>query len=179
MTITIIRHAKVIYEWRDKYTSQGYDNACTEYDSSLIVEDGYNIKLGSIERIYISELRRTYDTAKNIFGHDNFTSNKLFNEVPIKSFSDINRPIHVAFWNILGRIQWLLNIKRQPETKKQTIQRALAAIDILEKEGLDCCLICHGFFMKVLIKQLEKKGYVIQKTRKFSIKNLDQIIATK
>ena len=64
-------------------------------------------------------------------------------EVPLKSFTDTNKVYPLWLWNGIGRIQWLLNSKRQTETRKETSDRADKVIDFLENKGEDCILITH------------------------------------
>lgn len=71
MKIILIRHGKVNMDWDSAYDSEGFDKAQAKYDISPLCD--YTGRVGTPEgyRIYISKLRRTYDTAMQVF---NFNS---------------------------------------------------------------------------------------------------------
>lgn len=180
MRIVMIRHAKVNMKWEQSYDSRSFDRACLEYDKKKIVFEGKdNIQIGNYEKIYISDLSRTYETACKLFGERNFVKMSLINEVPLKSFKDTIHKYPLWLWNFLGRIQWFLGNKRKSEGIADTEARAQLFIDILEKENVDCCVVTHGFFMRVLIRELKKRGYRIKQSKGFKISNLDEVTAEK
>ena len=117
MKIVLIRHAQVNYKWKFWYNSQDFNNACHEYDISEIgVLNKYDIETSN--KIYISELSRTYDTARLIFREKTFIKMNLFNEVPLNAFTDTSLILPIIVWNVLGRIQWYINSKSQLENQK-------------------------------------------------------------
>ena len=180
MKIEIIRHEKVDMSWDKKYNATAYDLACNTYDKSpIILERKSSIKVDSAKPIYISELSRAYETACKIFDKTTFYKTALLNEVPLISFKDTNKTYPLWLWNIAGRMQWFWGNKRQPESKNETILRAKKMIKLLEKQGEDCYIITHGFYMRIFIIQLKKQGYKIRKPRLFGISNLGRIIAEK
>lgn len=180
MRIIIIRHEKVDMGWDKKYNSVAYDLACDKYDRcSIVPERKANFEIGEIKTIYISELLRTYETACKIFGKINFLKTPLLNEVPLKSFKDTEHMYPLWLWNLMGRLQWFIQNKRQVEGKKETIVRASQMIDLLEKNQDDCCVITHGFYMRTFIKELKTHGYKIERSNLLGISNLDKIIAIK
>ena len=79
----------------------------------------------------------------------------------------------------MGRFQWFLQNDRQAESKTETIMRTKRMITLLEERQEDCYLITHGFYMRVFIKELKKKGYTIKNNSFFGISNLDMIVALK
>lgn len=118
MKIVIIRHAKVNMEWEKRYDSALYDLACKKYDTSDIVPISEIISSGnSVCMIYISELSRSYKTAYKLFGRTDFCRTSLINEVPLRSFKDTKKKYPLWIWDFIGRLQWLFNNKRQPETR--------------------------------------------------------------
>lgn len=180
MKIVIIRHAKVNMEWEKRYDSKLYDLACKKYDTSDIVPISEIMpNENSIDVIYISELSRSYETAYQLFGKTDFCKTSLINEVPLKSFKDTKKKNPLWIWNFIGRLQWLFNNRRQPETRRQTLIRAKKAIELVENNNKDCFVITHGFYMRTLIKELRSKGYKIEKQTRIRIANLDKIIAIK
>lgn len=179
MKIIIVRHEKVDFIWDKKYNSVTYDLACKKYDSSSIVPEKRHFETEDIETIYISELLRTYETACKIFGNKKFIKTSLINEVPLNSFTDTGNMYPLWVWNFMGRLQWLLQNKRQAETRKATILRAKEMIGVIEKNNENCYVITHGFYMRTFIKELKRKGYRIEKNTALSINNLGKITAVK
>lgn len=179
MRIRIIRHGEVDYDWGRKLDSKEYDEGCRNYDISPIKDSEKRLALAEGEPIFISSLQRTHHTAQQVFGQGEMRRSKTFDEVPLRSFKDTERKYPLWLWNALARTQWMFNSSRQLETKKESQERARAAIAELEEVGTDCSLVCHRFFMLVLCRELKKAGYQIKKPRMINIKNLDVIEAIK
>lgn len=166
--------------WDKKYNFVTYDLACEKYDKCpIIFSQKEYIKADDTKTVYISELPRTYETACRIFNKRDFYKTEFLNEVPLKSFRDTDKMYPLWLWNFMGRLQWLLQSKRQMENRKDTIIRAKEMIKLLEKYQQDCYLITHGFYMRTLIHELKKQGYKIKKSNYFGIANLDMVIAGK
>lgn len=178
MKIVIIRHGEVDMKWGKSYDSISFDNACSNYDSSPIKASEIRYENKNNDKIYISGLSRTNETAHMLFGDNDFYKSELLNEVPLRSFTDTMRKLPLIIWNVIGRLQWLFDNKRQPETRSQTINRAKRAIDMLEKENADCIVVTHACFANTFTEQLKKRGYKIDK-RKFRMKNLERVTAYK
>ena len=70
MKIIVIRHAEVDFCWSRRCTSEGFDSDCREYDNAPI--KGMTCKKTTIryQRIYISTLPRSRDTAVKLFPND-------------------------------------------------------------------------------------------------------------
>jgi|TARA_B110000908_G_C10189648_1_gene419832 hypothetical protein len=60
----------------------------------------------------------------------------------------------------LGRIQWFLNVKKQPEVKRDTLNKIETLITLLEKEKKDVLIIGHGFYFSQLKRILKKMEYL-------------------
>ena len=176
----MIRHEQVDMLWDKKYDSTTYDLACNKYDECPIVlpSKGYS-KIDDTKTVYIRELSRTYETACRLFKKNEFFKTALLNEVPLKSFKDTNKMYPLWLWNFMGRFQWFLQNDRQEESKTETIMRTKRMITLLEERQEDCYLITHGFYMRVFIKELKKRGYTIKNNNFFGISNLDRIVAIK
>lgn len=177
--ITIIRHGKVNMKWPEKCSSAGFDRACEEYDLSDI-ED---IKTASVEvqadRVYVSKLSRSLNTARALFPNKEYRKMPEIGEVPLKSFKDTSKRLPLWVWNVLGRVQWFVGSPRQLEKRADTILRANKVIDICEQENEDCVLVTHGFFMKTLLKVLQKRGYRLFGDKGIKVENLQMIWAEK
>lgn len=180
MMITIVRHEKVDMSWDKKYNSATYDLACSKYDECPIISGAKeNFETDNTKTVYISELSRTYETACKLFENRNFIKTPLLNEVPLRSFKDTENNYPLWLWDFMGRLQWLIQNKRQAEGKKETVARAKEMITLLEENKKDCYAITHGFFMRVFIRELKRQGYRIEKSSKLSIANMEKIIAVK
>jgi len=158
MKITVIRHEKVDYHWKILYRPQGVVCAFRAYDESPVIPRTADT-ISTNAPIYISELRRTYETAVKIFGKKQFIRSPLFNEVPIRPFTDMDIFIPTVVWDGIGRLQWKFKNSRQPEKRPETWSRANRAVDFLEAANEDCYVISHAFYMRSLIHVLKQRGY--------------------
>ncbi len=177
MKIILIRHGKVNMCWLKRYTSKEYDKACRAYDLAPIVPIDNQLIQANAEDIYVSTLSRSRQTAEQLFGEQIFIETKLLNEVPLRSFRDCKISLPLWLWNVGGRLQWLWSSRRQKEGRAATVRRARRLVRGLLKRNRDCILVSHGFYMRVLVKELKRQGFAIDK-RGMGIANLAQIVAT-
>ena len=112
------------------------------------------------------------------FGEKEFIETDLLNEVPLKSCLDCKISLPLWFWNIFGRVQWMLGNNRQLEVKTETKKRADQLIERLLQENKNCILISHGFYMRTLVNELQQYGFTIDKN-KMEFRNLERIVAEK
>ena len=157
MTVTIIRHGRVNHIWIKSCNSSEFDEECRAYDEAPI-EGIENAKGPDADKVYVSELSRTHQTAKMMFGDREFTATELINEVPLRSAFDTKHRLPLWFWNTLGRLQWLFGSKRQPEPRFQTRERAERFAEQLIETDEDCAVVTHGFYMHTLIAVMKQKG---------------------
>lgn len=176
MKIYIIRHGKVNMQWEKKGNSKQYDQARGEYDQAKIFTENCSPLDIKASKIYISSLPRTRQTAKLLFPNKDYIIHSNIHEVPLCSAFDSRVSYPMWFWNVLGRLQWLINSERQEEGKLDTQVRAQKVCQSLEDEEEDIVLITHGFFMITFVKELEKHGFTIQ-NKKLFYKNLDLVEA--
>ena len=85
MRVVIIRHAEVDFCWSRRCTSDMFDSECRKYDLSPIKNVTYSIPQTVYQKIYVSELSRSQDTAKILFPNEDYFESRLINEVPLKS----------------------------------------------------------------------------------------------
>lgn len=166
-------------KWPDKCDSEAFDKACEEYDMADLEVIDNHFNPVEVKKIYISNLRRSRETAKVLFSSHDIIELEGIQEVPLRSFAEFNGTLPTWIWNVMGRIQWYFNIDRQPEGRNVTIKRADMVIDELEQQNMDCALVTHGFFMKTFINRLKKRGYNIYGQQIFGFKNLKAVIAEK
>jgi len=163
-------------EWQKLSTSRQFDMDCSKYDISPLYPIHKKIKGVTGTDIYISTLKRTRDTAEALFGNREFIETKLLDEVPLKAFRDSRIPLPLWVWNVIGRLQWAMGNSRQPEGRKDSQKRARLLIEELVGKNRDCVLVSHGFFMRTLVKELERYGFQIKK-QKMRFDNLDFVLA--
>ena len=175
MKIVVIRHGKVLHDWKKWCTSAEFDEQCALYDQAPVDTASVGAEAYEVQTIYISALDRTFQTAKKIFGAVDFKKTSLLNEVPLRSGFDTEIRMPLWFWNALGRLQWLTGSKRQPESKAQTTLRARQFADSVRNQNVDCAIVTHGFFMHTFIKALEKEGFRADKNR-INYKNAEAIV---
>ncbi|XOB63674.1 histidine phosphatase family protein [Campylobacterota bacterium DY0563] len=83
---------------------------------------------------------------------------KMNEKVEAKPFFKTKLKFKKMFWLISARFFWYFNLTKY-ETKKDTINRAKALIESIDKEDKDILIISHGLFLKILEKELKKIGF--------------------
>ena len=178
MRVVIIRHAEVNFRWSRQCTSEKFDSEWRKYDHSLIKNVTYSIPPIEYRRIYVSELRRSRDTAKILFPDGTDFESGLINEVPLKSSFDTKVNMPLWFWNLTGRLQWFVNSGRQVEGRRQTRERAKEFVEMIGNDDMDVAVVTHGFFMHTLLKEMKKVGFKMTGAS-VKFKNGEYVIATK
>ena len=176
MKVTIIRHGKVKHIWKKFCSSDEFDEECRIYAIAPI-EEMASASVTDASKIYISTLERSYQTAKKMYGEGDFCRTELINEVPLKSSFDTQLKLPTWFWNISGRLQWMANSSRQPESRLQTVKRADRFTQDIVERNEDCVVVTHGFFMHTLISVMKRRGFNCDKTSAH-YKNGEAIIMT-
>lgn len=179
MKLYIIRHAKVDMKFPITCNAAEYDQFCQTYAQSPIVPTVHEPLAIQVDKVYVSNLIRSPQTAQILFPGCKLTQKDNIYEVPNGSFTDARVRLFLWMWAAMGRIQWFFNHKRQVEGRLQAQRRANQVISELEQDGCDCAMVSHGFFMKVLFGQLKKRGYRITGDNRIDIKNLQVILAEK
>ncbi len=178
MRVVVIRHGKVLHEWKKWCTSAEFDEECKQYDQAPIDVASVDVGVNDAQCVYISTLDRTLQTAKGIFGEAEFKITSTLNEVPLRSGFDTTVRMPLWFWNVLGRLQWLAGSKRQPENRKKTANRADQFVNIIINYNEDCAIVTHGFFMHTLIRKMKKAGFKADNNR-VSYRNGEAIVLRK
>lgn len=166
MKIIIIRHAKVDHIWKRFYTSEQFNNDCKLYDTvplsnDEIPDNRISDEINDVNIFYISTLPRTRETAIRLFGERKYIESDLINEVPLSASVSTGLKLPIFFWNFTGRLQWYLNNPMQAEGRRKTLRRAELFTDMLIEKDADSVVISHGFFMRVIITVMKKRGFLI------------------
>ena len=177
MKITVVRHARVDFVFPKYYRPEGQIAASRGYNESPIDPSSIE-RVSTDDAVFISELRRSRETAQGMFGDRPFIQSELFNEVPLAPFTRMNIHLPSLVWDVFGRLAWNFRKGSQPERKAQTRERADLAIDMIEEVGQDCYVITHAFFIRSLFRQLKKRGYTTGSKMGF-IKNLERFVFVK
>ena len=159
MRVVIIRHAEVDFCWSRRCTSELFDSECRKYDLSPIKNVTYSIPKTVYQKIYVSELSRSQDTAKILFPNGNYYESRYINEVPLKSSFDTKMNMPLWFWNLTGRLQWFVNSRRQDEGHRQTRERAKEFVVMIRNDDMDVAVVTHGFYMHTLLQEMKKVGF--------------------
>ena len=176
--VVVIRHAEVDFCWSKRCTSAKFDSDCREYDLSPIKNVTYRIPQIAYQKIYVSKLSRSKDTAKLLFPSGEYLESPLLNEVPLKSSFDSKIYMPLWFWNLTGRLQWFINGIRQVETRRQTRKRAKEFAELIRNDDVDIAVVTHGFYMHTLLQEMKKVGFKMTgASAKF--KNGEYVIAEK
>ncbi|WP_189023593.1 histidine phosphatase family protein [Paenibacillus albidus] len=161
MRIGLIRHFKVVHPSTGKWmTPQQFNQWVEGYNVGALAPPQELPPLHA-EWSYClsSDLQRACETAKAVWPQE-FQSTDQLREIEIAAVFHwpIKLPLYV--WLILGRIAWYISHRSQAETRQETAHRAKRLVDQIESgPRADVLLVTHGAFMKVLRKELHRRGY--------------------
>ncbi|MBR4767528.1 MAG: histidine phosphatase family protein [Lachnospiraceae bacterium] len=180
MRIILIRHGKVNMAWQKKYTSREYDQAWAEYDKRDILPIQTHLDLPESIRVYCTNMKRTQQTAEQFLRRKNYEIiESLANEIPLRSFRDLNHRHSRRLMNFVGRLQWYFPTKRQPENRAASYKRAIKLIEYLENGVDDAVVVMHGFFLRTVCRALKHDGYKLDHQPFFGVPNLTVVNAVK
>jgi broad specificity phosphatase PhoE len=158
MNIGLVRHFKVDCYIKNFMTSDNFRQWVKDYDNSDIIENKYEIGNIIWDNCFSSDLSRAVKTSTSIFKGE-IIKTHLLREVPISPIFNTNIKLPYIFWCICGRLAWLFQNKSQIENKKETQKRVNDFLDSINDESNNNILIiCHGFLMNTLQKELKRRG---------------------
>lgn len=172
--LILIRHAKVLFKWKKKYTAMGFAQAQAEYDEAPIerISDSQRRsirdELPDDFELYTSTLKRSIDTAAQLFPDKTPIRLPELSEIPIYPYRDSDKPLSLWRWLFWGRVQWFCNNPRQERTKRMVEHEVEALIPLIENKNT--VIVGHGFQMRTMLSILAQH-YPVQKP--MHIKNLD------
>ena len=172
--LILIRHAKVLFNWKKKYTAAGFAAAQAAYDQAPI-ERITDLEIRRIRdalseqfELYTSTLKRSIETAAVLFPDKTPIQLPELSEIPIYPYRDSDKEIALRRWLFWGRVQWFCNHLRQKRTK-QTVEHEVADL-IARMHNKNVVIVGHAFQMTVMLHILARH-YPVQKPLR--IKNLD------
>jgi broad specificity phosphatase PhoE len=157
MKVVLIRHFKVGFKWKMFYNSKEYEVDCGGYNTSPVITSSVDIE--STDRLITSTMSRAMETSKHIFNREPDLSDDNLCEVPIKPFAKTKLRFPKLFWDVIGRLQWRLNIGKQPESFEQSRERIKKFIDAILAQGQNVVIVCHGWIIKLIIRELKSHGF--------------------
>ena len=172
--LILIRHAKVIFNWKKQYTADGFSRAQADYDQAPIERiTGVQIRrirdtLPEQFELYTSTLNRSIETAAMLFPDKTPIQLPELSEIPIYPYRDSDKALSLWRWMFWGRAQWFCNHPRQKRTK-QTVAHEVADLIAL-MQNKNAVIVGHGFQMTIMLNILSRH-YPVQKP--IRIKNLD------
>lgn len=161
MKIGLVRHFKVITpKINKKLNSSEFNNVMKTYDHSPVRANNTKINSREWDICYASSLMRAAETAKSIYDGEIILTDLII-EVPLTAFLKTNIPLPNIVWHVGGRIAWFFSCRSQIENISSTKQRINDFVKMIEESGYEnISIVSHGFFMKVFIRQLKKRGFV-------------------
>ena len=172
--IILIRHAKVLFNWKKKYTADGFFAAQAAYDQAPI-ERITDVQIRHIKdvlpkefKLYTSTLKRIIETAAMIFPDKTPIQLPELSEIPIYPYRNSDKEIALRRWLFWGRVQWFCNNPRQKRTK-QTVEYEVADLIAL-MQNKHAVIVGHAFQMTIMLHILARH-YPVQKPLR--IRNLD------
>ena len=98
----IVRHGKVNMKWPKMCSSEDFDKACAEYDRSDLESINIIPLDEPADRIYVSKLLRSANTARILFPNKEYYEVLEIGEVPLKSFMDTKKRLRCYFFTTKG-----------------------------------------------------------------------------
>jgi len=154
--IYLLRHFRVKDRQKAWLTGKEFDQWVDAYDKMEL--EYLNIELPSFDTCLVSPQNRAICSAKHL--DIAYTIESKLHEVEPKLFWQSKWKLSKNIWLTLGRLLWLFNLA-QKEGRDDTHTRAKDVVTMLQKSPHQNILILsHGFFIKILARELSKEGFV-------------------
>jgi broad specificity phosphatase PhoE len=159
MVIGLVRHFKVNCDTRFFMSANEFEEWVRRYDNSDVLEKKHNPVNITWDECYSSDLRRAIITSRTLFSGE-ITESPLLREVPLSPVFKTKLKLPYIFWCIMGRSAWFFQHKSQKEVRKDTQRRVRKFLDdIDDKSCPNILIVCHGFLMNTMQKELKRRGY--------------------
>jgi len=165
MTITLIRHAKVVINQRTKISALEMKAWVEEYDHAFVSHEVPNEKvinhLKHADVVLASALSRTKDSLSFI-GLKAKEYNSLFDEIELPDFENDRVKLYPKGWLRLLRFMLIFSREKKHQSLLDAKQRAKMAamyLDRLADEHQNISLMGHGGMNWLMGKALEKLGW--------------------
>ena len=165
MTITLIRHAKVVINQRTKISALEMKAWVEEYDHAFVSHEVPMEKiikhLKHADLVLASGLSRTKESL-GLIGVKAKEHNSLFDEIALPTFENEAIKLYPKQWLMLLRFMLIFPGAKKHEILVKSRQRAKMAamyLDRLVDEHQDVSLMGHGGMNWLMGKALEKLGW--------------------
>lgn len=167
MEISLIRHGRSQLIENDKVNSSEFKQWVEKYDSNGVFEESIypSVTIDKIKNakiIVTSDLERAIHSAKLLKPEEQLISDVLFREteLPIGRMKDVK--LKPSTWTVLLRLLWFFGYSNGCESFHNAKIRAIkASIQLMDyaEEYKTVVLVGHGFFNRLVAKELQKKGW--------------------
>ena len=166
MRIGIVRHFKVNISMPRSADSEEFTLLVKKYSEAPVIANQVDLKNIEWKKCYASTMSRAITTAEAIFKGEILKYDHI-REVDVGPIFNTKRKFPVMVWDVLGRIGWLLNHKSQPEKRRDTRNKVKEFVDmIIKEEEENILVVCHGFLMISLQRELKRRGFKGKHTTK-------------
>ena len=165
MTITLVRHAKVVINQRKKMTAEEMKEWIEEYNHAFVSHEVPKEKvqkhLKNTKMLIASSLSRTKESLK-LIGLTPQEENSLFDEIELPDLKNKFIKLYPRKWLELYRFLSILRLGDKYtvlQTSKQRAKMSAIYLDRLAKENNHVALMGHGGMNWLTGKELAKLGW--------------------
>jgi broad specificity phosphatase PhoE len=169
MEISLIRHGRSKFNYNKPITCKQFKDWVEQYDTHGVYEEkSYPAetleKIRNAAFVFTSDLKRSIESAVILNLQQKAKINSLFREIelPTPSTDYPGIKLNPIFWAVLLRGLWLKGYSRNCESLEDAEARARRAAKVLLKfahEHGRVVLVGHGFFNRLIAKELLKAGW--------------------
>jgi hypothetical protein len=162
------------------YNSTGFDEAMNKLAQSGIRPYADRVFDASGRTVWSGTDPRFRLTAEALFGMSagNTVCTELLNEIPSGAFCRTERKLPLPVWRAMAFLQWLVNDPRQPESRKESLNKAGQLADMLQQKQENCILVSDERRINLLAGELRRRGFHIRRGGICRIGYLERIVAT-
>ncbi|AIQ58046.1 histidine phosphatase family protein [Paenibacillus borealis] len=170
MSLGLVRHFRVEHKpERTWLTGEQFNLWIQGYETAPIQQPGHKSNLQKWDICLCSDQVRAVHTA-SYFDAQEFVYTEQLREIGIAAlgfgrFKLSRLRLPLACWLVLARLSWAAGHPSQPERRAAVLQRARTVVDSLVPEAEAAAsegrvlIVSHGAFMRVLDKELRRRGY--------------------
>lgn len=170
MSLGLVRHFRVQHKpERTWLTGEQFNQWVQEYETAPIQHPVHMSSLQKWDICLCSDQTRAVHTASYFDAHKFVYTEKLrgigIAALQLGEFKLSGLRLPLSCWLVLARLSWTAGHPSQPESRAAVLQRAHTVIDSLAAEAEAAApegrvlIVSHGAFMKVLDRELRRRGY--------------------